>query len=320
MGGICLETELLVKKAAELSRVRKDVVDAAEKSPPTACGVIHGGVVFPLNVLAPRKEADRIASEGLEFLTTDPVVARDIAQMALDASSESRMAHMLLARACSELGQHREAIAEFIAAAVRSETRDEFQMDSEMAESEAAIQVTSLARFTEVCRWAELFPICLPTDWLRIQFEGVDPTVTQIFTTRPSPLLEWDPCEMVAVFEVPTPNLEVFIANFSPWSEDSEMLAALYESAVPEQFEALTDPQIHSVGLIRKSMATGVRATVSGDILDARFIHEHMFVIHDPGVGPDGVALFVLVTCLDYHASWMRHVCNQLFDGLFSEF
>jgi hypothetical protein len=120
---------------------------------------------------------------------------------------------------------------------------------------------------------------------------------------------------MVAVTEVPVPDFGAIIAN----AGDEEMIKALYESAVPEQFESLTDPKILSLSVIRRPLVTGVRAAISGEIDDARFVHEHIFVVPDPGIGPDGVPLLVLVACLDYHATWMRQICNQIFEGLFSE-
>jgi hypothetical protein len=200
-------------------------------------------------------------------------------------------------------------------AVLLSETEVDAVAARQMAEMEAARIQSRLGQLLEVCRWAYCFPICVPRDWIEVTADGVDPASSRIFASRPSTVLGWDPVEMAVVTQIPAPNFDGLIDGARGRAADRETQLALYEGSVPELFEALLDPTVQSMELRHTQSLTIVRSSVVGELDDARFVQEHMFVIPRDGSVP-GAALLVLVSYLHCHALWMHAVCDGIFDRL----
>jgi hypothetical protein len=265
--------------------------------------------------LTPAKDADDIVELGESLLEDDPVLARQVAATAVCNCPESRRAHLLLGRASAALDLGREAVLEFEMAVLLSETEVEAVCARQMAEEEAARIQLRIGPLIEVCRWAYGFPICVPPDWIEVAADGVDPASSRIFTSRPSTVLGWDPVEMVLATEVPAPDFSGLIEIAGGRAGDRETQMALYESSVPELFEALLDATVQSIQLRHTQYLTIVRSSVTGEMDDAKFVQEHMFVIPMDESGP-GDALLVLVSYLQCHELWMHGVCDAIFELL----
>jgi hypothetical protein len=319
-GGIDLTTKLIVQKQHELQAIKKRLVSAADSAPNDQCQPFPGGVVFPLSVLAAEKQADEAAEQGEAFISEEPVLARDIALNALEISPKSRRAHMLLGRAYSELGLGRDAIREFVQSALLSRIAEEVDEARELAETEAAILATQVPRLVEVCRWAELFPICAPVDWIELEFKDVDPSTFRIFASKPSRTDTDHVVEVLAVAQISDgPDFSEIIARVAARETDMTLMTELYEELVPSVFEALEDAKVETIGIQPVRIGRIIRSRVSGEVNKQRYIHEHMFVIPDEGLATHGSALFIMASCLDCHAPWMRVWCNHIFQTVFSE-
>jgi hypothetical protein len=319
-GGIDLATKLVVQQQHELQAVKKRFISAADGAPNDKCQRFPGGVVFPLSVFASEREANEAAEQGEAFITDDPVIARDIALNALEISQQSRRAHMLLGRAYSELGLGREAIREFVKARLLSRVREEMEEARGLAVSEAAILARHVPRLVEVCRWAELFPICVPSDWLELEFKDVEPSVFRIFASKPSRSDTDHAVEVLTVAEISdAPDFTEIIARVRARETDMNLLMALYQSMIPYVFEGLEDAKLERIPIEQTDIATLIRAHITGNVNKQRYVYEHMFVVPEEGLAPDRSALFLMVSSLDCHSAWINVWCDHIFQAVLSD-
>jgi hypothetical protein len=317
--GIRLEAELIVQQAARIAAVEKRLADAAAKRRRDACTKIRNGVVFPLNLLASMKAADEMAADGEQFIARDPVVARDIGQAAVMTCGDSRRAHMLLGRAFAELGSGREAISEFVRAARASQTSPELMEAQELAEREAAILATKPCELIDVGVWAGLFPVCVPVDWVEVTTKQLDSTYSRIFASVPSRYVDVDRPEMLLVTEMVLPDFTDLIRAWPVPTVDVETKLALYQIAAPEVFANLENPKVERLAITEWPMVTFVSARVSGKVNQTTFVYQHLFVIPNHDLVPNGIGLLMIASSLDYHASWMGLIAHRIFEAVQTE-
>jgi hypothetical protein len=315
-GGVSLMTDLVVRKAPVVKPVDPALLAAVRTAPSDQCAPLPNGVVCPIRVLTPVKEADDLAAIGECLLDEDPVAAREYAVNAIAGCPESHQSHLLLGRSSAALGLERDAVAEFQIAALLSPTRANAVVAQRLAEEAAARITSDVGHLVEVCRWADRYPICVPSEWLEVTAPGVDSNSSRIFASRPSRVLDWDPLEMVLATQIPAPDFSSLIEAAMYGQADQDIQIALYESAVPDLFEALLDATMRSIALIQTEKLTIVRGSMSGELDDANFIQEHMFIIPRDGSVPPGTALLVLVSYEESHDLWMREICDGIFDLL----
>jgi hypothetical protein len=143
-GGVCLNTERRVQKPAKAAPPKRELVKATQKVPKEKCASLRNGVVVPLAILASGTDTKKLIAEGERLVSADPAVAQ---------LPESRRPRLLLGRASAAFALRREAIAEFEAAALLSET------DAEVIEAvNAGSQIACLSNSPEVLRDFENLP------------------------------------------------------------------------------------------------------------------------------------------------------------------
>jgi hypothetical protein len=66
-------------------------------------------------------------------------------------------------------------------------------------------------------------------------------------------------------------------------------------------------------------MVTFVSARVSGKVNQTTFVDQHLFVIPNHDLVPNGIGLLMIVSSLDYHASWMGVIGHRIFEAVQTE-
>jgi hypothetical protein len=155
--------------------------------------------------------------------------------------------------------------------------------------------------------------------WSEGRAKEIDDTYSRIFASPPSKYLEGDHPEMLLVTETLSPDFTDLIRLSRDRTVDNELKHVLYQTAAPELFDNLKDPHIDAIRILERPVVTFVRARISGKINGTAFVYEHLFVIPDPTLVPDGIGLLLVVTYLDYHASWMEVVASQIFQAVQSQ-
>ncbi|KAA6383323.1 MAG: hypothetical protein EZS28_021151 [Streblomastix strix] len=320
-GGIDLQPQCQITELKTPNKpIDPDLMKFIVDSPADQCISItdkNQTVLIPLNFLSEKMVADTIASSAEKFASSDLKKALEIGQDALNTSSQSLKANILMLNTCIQLGLHKDALISCVNAAVL--TPDDQKSDEYLKLADQSLNEIWKHPLNPQIRanWVNRFDIYVPDDWIELEISGVDPTLSKIFVSQVMNITTKEtPIETLVISEFEqSPNFSTFIELIRSHNTDGEMVSNLYSSFVPGVFAALVNPQLVSASVATvSSTATFIITKILGFANGQHFAYYHLFILPDSTLGHGKKCLFLMISCRDAMTPLMNHWSKELWD------
>ncbi|KAA6376559.1 MAG: hypothetical protein EZS28_027914 [Streblomastix strix] len=320
-GGIDLTLKIITSEQDQTNKpLSPDLLRFIINAPQNQCTSIPEqtqSYFIPLNALSDKSAADSIASEAENFLSSELNIAFQLAAEAINTSINSLKANEIMARTCSQLGHHKDAILSYVNAAIL--TPDKTSSDNFLQLADETINLLSKKplKLKLRAKWLDIFDIYVPGDWKELQIENVDESLSQIYISQDSNIISKNsPVETLLISELAdSPDFTSLIEWVHSKNRQNNICSQIYEQCLPGVFATLDEPQVASVSIFTiSSTAKFITTKLFGSINDQRYSYYHNFVLPDESLGYGKKCLFMMLSFRDILAPLMNQQSEEIWD------